>query len=113
MASPVGVSEHKLDLFLAGMFSAVDALVDRPLDEVLAELGLPEAVIETIEGGDGSELSRIYGLVRAAEAGNPERYSELAEELDVPVDQVAEAYAKAVLFTQRLMEPSDRRSEAG
>ncbi|MFT5155286.1 MAG: c-di-GMP-related signal transduction protein, partial [Planctomycetota bacterium] len=102
MASPTGTSTNELDLFLTGMFSAVDALVDRPLEEVLTEIGLPDKVLSAIVGDD-TDLSRIYSLVRATELGDKDEFDSISEELGVESQRVARAYAEAVMFTQRLM----------
>lgn len=107
MARPVGVGNHELDLFLTGMFSAVDALVDRPLEEVLAEIGVSQKVLDAIAGNDTS-MSRIYALVRATELGDQGEFDRLAQELDVSSECVTEAYTDAVLLTQRLMGLSDQ-----
>ena len=90
-----------LDLFLTGMFSAIDALMDQPLEEALGGIGLERRIGSAIRG-DGTPLSRAFGLVLACEQGDLPVYSLIADELDLSPRRVADLYAEAVFWADRL-----------
>jgi EAL and modified HD-GYP domain-containing signal transduction protein len=59
---------RELDLFLLGLLSLVDALVGRPLDELVLDLGLPPDIAGALTGaGSGSPMREALTLVSAYE----------------------------------------------
>jgi EAL and modified HD-GYP domain-containing signal transduction protein len=94
-ASGRGVEEQA---FLLGLFSLLDALLDRPLEEVLNEVGLaPE--LDSVLRGQASEdnvLNTIYRLVRSYESGAWDEVECLAGRLGVPADLIGAAYCEAL-----------------
>ncbi len=60
-----GVRNRGLDLFLMGMLSLVDAMIDRQLDQVIASLPLHEDVRTTLLGSQDTPLANIFNLVVA------------------------------------------------
>lgn len=86
-----------LDFFLTGMFSALDALVDRPLREALGEIGLQEEIERAIRG-DASALSRACRLALACEQGDLRLYQALTRGLAASETRVAELYSEALLW---------------
>jgi EAL and modified HD-GYP domain-containing signal transduction protein len=77
--------------FLMGLFSLLDALLDRPLDEVLKEVGLaPE--LDSVLRGQASEdntLNTIYQLVRSYESADWDEVERLAARLNAPGSRIA------------------------
>jgi c-di-GMP-related signal transduction protein len=84
-----------LDLFLTGLLSVLDAILDRPLDEALAQFSLPDVVQDALLKGT-SRAGQACALARAYESGDWERISEAARNLNVPGPKVADAYRRAV-----------------
>ena len=64
-----GLDEHDLELFLTGMLSVADAMVGRPLEEILSGLAVPESVRDALLGGD-NEVGAVLRMVRAYERGD-------------------------------------------
>lgn len=113
LAQETGHGEQALDYFLTGVFSALDALVDRPLEEALESVGLDPAVCRAIEG-DTSRASRARELAIACERGDLESYGGLARELGLEQERVAELYAEALFWAGGLRPgPGGRRPEPG
>jgi EAL and modified HD-GYP domain-containing signal transduction protein len=83
------------DLFLIGLLSLIDALLDRSLEEVLAQFAVPAPVREALLDGDSS-AGRACDLARACETGDWARIEEAANGLGAPLAEVAEAYRRAV-----------------
>ena len=57
------------ELFLLGLFSQIDAMLDMEMETVMGRLPLPERIKEALVSGTGSLAAQI-GLVRAYETGN-------------------------------------------
>lgn len=57
LAPEVGFSGRELDLFLVGLFSLMDAVVQRPLSELLSDVSLPRDLVEAL--GPGNKPNRI------------------------------------------------------
>jgi len=90
--------------FLVGLFSMLDALLDRPLEEALGELGLAPP-LESVLRGQASEdnaLNRIYKLVRRYEVADWDEVERLAGHLGTPAEQVGAAYREALPWADEM-----------
>jgi EAL and modified HD-GYP domain-containing signal transduction protein len=93
--------------FLAGLFSLLDALIDRPLGETLSAMSLaPEiAAVLTGEATDSNPLAIVYELAQAYEAADWPRVEEIALQLGVPVASLGEVYCAATGWAQQVLDP--------
>ncbi len=64
-----GLPGHRLDLFLSGMLSVVDALVGRPMAEVVRGLSVPAPVRAALTGGE-HPVGSVLQIVTAFERGD-------------------------------------------
>ena len=103
LAGSTGRGEHELDHYLTGMFSAIDALLDRPLADALREIGLKESIQRAIEGDDSS-LGRAFALATACERGDFAAFVNLAKGFGLHVEGVAEMYAKALFWADSIFD---------
>jgi c-di-GMP-related signal transduction protein len=94
--------------FLTGLFSLLDALVDRPLQEMLSEIGLASEIATVLRGDapDGGPLGRVYQLARAYEAADWPLVEQLGTGLGAPMTELAGAYCEAAGWAQQVLEPS-------
>ena len=106
LAPCIGLSKRSSDLFLMGMFSLLDAIVDRPLEELLAELHLPDDVRDVLleKARPGDRLAAVYSLARAYEAADWPLLSEVADRLGVPKGRIAEIYVDSVNWSDRIFQ---------
>jgi c-di-GMP-related signal transduction protein len=91
--------------YLVGLFSLLDALLDRPLQEALMEVGLEPRINEVLLGTtqlDGT-LAKIHTLVRAYEAGKWDEASECARRLGLSDSEVSRAYVEATEWTTQIL----------
>ena len=80
------LATSEVDLFLTGLFSAVDALTGVPIEEALKPLGLDPAIPSALRGED-SGLGRAYALARACERGDASALRQLTAALGLsPMD---------------------------
>ncbi len=84
--------------FLLGLFSLLDALLDRPLEAALDELGLAPPLESVLRGkaSDGDVLNTIYALMHRYEAADWNEVDRLANVLGAPPDLVGAAYQEAL-----------------
>lgn len=93
---------RELDLFMMGMLSAVEALLDCPVNVVLEQLPLASDVKATLSG-DSTDLAKITMMAMACERGDWGTVSLLAKVLGVEENRVAELYARSIRWTDEVM----------
>ncbi|MDA1266270.1 MAG: HDOD domain-containing protein [Planctomycetota bacterium] len=101
LADEVQVEAGSLDLFLTGLFSAIDALMDRPLEVALEDIGLKPDIGSAIRGDD-TPLSRAFGLAMACERGDWTTYWQIADDLGLEPVRVADLYAQSIFSADEL-----------
>lgn len=69
IAEHLGLIEWQSDLFLTGLFSMIDALLEKPMEEILKELPFSEQVRDALQGKAG-DLRNILNLIISYERGN-------------------------------------------
>jgi EAL and modified HD-GYP domain-containing signal transduction protein len=92
--------------FLVGLFSLLDALLDLPLHEVLAELELEPALTSVLldqVGPDKSPLSTLFKLVRRYEAGDWDEVNCLANQVGISPVMVSQAYYEALPWADEVL----------
>lgn len=89
------------DLFLMGLMSLMDAVLEMPMSEVLERVPLDQAIKNVILGGP-SHLRTIFRLMLAQESGEWPAVAELARLLHVPRDDVADAYWQALQWARKV-----------
>jgi EAL and modified HD-GYP domain-containing signal transduction protein len=103
LGQDIGFMGSHHDLFLVGMLSLVDALVGRPLTEVLDELAVSHDIRDALIEGD-SPMGTIRALVVAHERGDWERVEGLAQKLRVSDLRIAELYRDAVAWIDQVFQ---------
>ena len=100
-ASGEGVEDQA---FLVGLFSLLDALLDRPMEDTLSELDLAPALDSVLRGQapEGSVLNNIYQLVRRYEMADWNEVERLAGHLGTPPDVVGAAYREALPWADQI-----------
>jgi len=102
LATTLGLAGRELDLFLMGLLSALDALTDRPLSEVITQIPLPHDLTAALLGANNT-FSRALGLAQAFERGIPARLSAVLAQLKLPLEQTSEVYQQAVIWADASM----------
>ncbi|HEY4187746.1 MAG TPA: HDOD domain-containing protein [Polyangia bacterium] len=73
----------ELDAFLVGLLSSLDAMMGRPLDELLAEVGVSPEIVSAVLHQD-TPLGKVRALTLAYESGSWTEVSALAAALGIP-----------------------------
>jgi len=82
LANEAGYKERGSDAFLLGLLSLIDALLDRPLADILAELPVTPDVRAALLGTAGL-FQDIYQLSLAYEQGNWQAVIVYASQLNI------------------------------
>jgi c-di-GMP phosphodiesterase len=88
-------------LFMTGLFSLLDVMMDRPLSEVLKQVTLPDTISAALKGEPG-QMHDALQLAIAVEAGDPEAITRTATlcQLDAPF--VTSIMIDALAWTQQV-----------
>ena len=95
-------------LFLMGMFSLLDALIDRPLRDALQEVGVAPAITAALldEAPEGDPLAKIRRLAIDYERGEWDSAAELSEALHMSTAAVVGAYTNALKWADEVLSMS-------
>jgi len=102
----MGLGERTADLFLMGMFSLLDAIMDCRLEETIPELRLNEEVTLTLlhSAPASSRLAKVYELVCAYQKADWNLVSEYAGRLGVTEAAIAPLYVDSVQWAESIFQ---------
>lgn len=80
VAPRAGMQQMSSDLFLMGMFSQMDAFLDRPMSEIMSKLPISDNVKEALLGGEG-RLRDVYELTVSYERAHWSQFSRFVSRL--------------------------------
>ncbi|MEQ1600915.1 MAG: EAL domain-containing protein [Methylophilaceae bacterium] len=93
--------QGKDNLFIVGIFSLLDSILEMPMELVLEKMQLPETISEALLNREG-----IYGpflqLAEACEEANTPRVVNLAESLQLDPSQVNDHHIAALAWVETL-----------
>lgn len=100
LGDAAGLSGHRgPELFLAGMFSLIDAILDRPLPVLVTTVALPRDSVRALVGEPGP-LTPVLECVRAYGAADWQSASVLARKLGLAESALAESYRQAAAWAR-------------
>jgi EAL and modified HD-GYP domain-containing signal transduction protein len=104
LASAIGRPERGPKLFLVGMFSLLDAIMNQDLNEAVRDLPLDQEVISTLLNRDSGDetLSAIYHLVRSYELGDWTKVLAESQHLHISDDVLSPLYAESVQWAENV-----------
>jgi c-di-GMP-related signal transduction protein len=85
---------HAYDYFFTGLFSVMDAVLDRPLREIVEELALPPGVRKALLGEPG-QLREALEAAKAYERGHWAAFKSTMEYLSLPETCAPECFQSA------------------
>lgn len=103
LAANRGPDSDSQSMFLLGVFSLMDALLGRPIAEIVSEIALPEAVRAALLGRSNTH-GKILELVKAFEGGVWGKVSELVTALGQDEVQISTVYLEAVDWAQKVFQ---------
>ncbi len=95
LAPYLGLFHRSEDLFLMGMFSMIDAILGRPLPEILQEIPISQDIKRALSGEE-NRLGEVYRFVLSYERGEWEKFSCQAHQIGIDEEKTARLYMDAV-----------------
>lgn len=105
LAPHVGLAGEAGDLFLLGLLSVTDAILDQPLEVILTELPVRTEIKEALLR-QPVPYRNALDLAMVMERADWEELSTLASELRISEEQISELYASAVEWSNVLRSES-------
>jgi len=101
IAGPINRKNETSDLFLMGMFSLLDAFVDRPMEEIMAELPIA-APIKAAILGDENPYTDVLRLVISYESARWEEAQEYVNRLGLDEARCPDIYLSSLEWASRI-----------
>jgi c-di-GMP-related signal transduction protein len=105
LAAAAGVADHASELFLVGMFSMLDAILQQPMEQILSTLPLSDALRHALSGGSNS-LRAVLDAVMAYERGQWDEAAALAARAGFTDRDISACYADAIAWTREIFASS-------
>jgi EAL and modified HD-GYP domain-containing signal transduction protein len=105
LAAPVGLGDTAESLFLAGLFSLMDALLDRPLPAILQELSLPGTATGILLGESGPGRS-LFESALAYLRGDWANFARCAAGAGLAEDAVPPLHREALAWAREALDPT-------
>ncbi|HHV12963.1 MAG TPA: EAL domain-containing protein [Clostridiales bacterium] len=93
----------KYEAFIMGLFSTIDAMINRSMEEALKNVALPEVITEALVKGKGA-LYPVYRLVIAYEKGDWAETEKLTGMLKLKENLVSNDYLQAIKWAKEMMD---------
>ena len=91
----IGYRQRSSDFFLMGLFSVIDALVDKPMEELLSDLPISEEIKHALMGRE-NVFRDVYSLIIAYEKGDWEQTTIYSQKLSLPEEELPDMYLDSV-----------------
>jgi EAL and modified HD-GYP domain-containing signal transduction protein len=100
---------RETDLFLLGLLSLMDAILDMPMVGVLANIPVAPEITAALLG-ESNKFRKVLDLVQAYDCGDWVRSSALSQELQLDVEQLSTDHLKAVQWTTAVITSDQAKS---
>ena len=103
LVEKIGLKQHSENIFLIGMFSLLDAILSKPMEEVLEEIQAPDLVKQALLTRKG-ELGNLYKLIIAYEKAEWDKVVLLSQEFEMDWQLISTAYKESTIWYNKLIE---------
>ncbi|TWH45873.1 EAL and HDOD domain-containing protein [Sporomusa sp. KB1] len=103
LASVTMPHQKAANAFLMGLFSHIDALLDRSLQDILEEISLEEEIKQALLEKEHNQFYLLYKLIKSYEAGEWEVHSSYVGELGIQERDVLKAYRDSLRWAHDLL----------
>ena len=90
------------ELFLMGLFSVLDIILEKPLEECLESINISKQIRDALVGGKGT-MAKIFNFLKEYENASWQEVSRLALLGDINLDAVYDAYLAALSWYRDLI----------
>jgi EAL and modified HD-GYP domain-containing signal transduction protein len=103
LAPRAGFADRTAELFLTGLLSMMDAILEKPMESILQQLPVSPEVKETLLGGKSS-FQDLFELVTCYDKGDWRKNSELAARLKLDEVAISEAYLQSIKWAMDIFQ---------
>ncbi|MGE5404142.1 MAG: EAL and HDOD domain-containing protein [Candidatus Saccharibacteria bacterium] len=103
IAPLVGLKQRSADLFLMGLMSMIDALLDQPLPLLMEQLPVAKEIKEALLGEE-SVFADVLMLIKSYEKADGETLNATVKKLNLDQKVVIDTYIKSLESVNELME---------
>ena len=97
---------HKENLFLMGLFSVLDAIIDQPIEQAIEMVSVPDSVKTALTKED-NEFGEMYRFIKLYERGEWTEVSRIALIKNITVESIFHAYTDALMWYDFLLNMQD------
>lgn len=102
LAPSFGMTNRSEELFLMGLFSVLDVIMEKPMEEALKVVMVPGEVKDALIDGKG-KLAPIYDLMRHYEIASWQEVSRQLLLAELQTEKISEAYINALSWYKKLI----------
>jgi c-di-GMP-related signal transduction protein len=95
------IKHGEIDLFLLGLLSLMDSILEIPMSEVLEKVPIDQET-KAVLLGENSHLRPLYQLMLAQESGDWQHSAELPKFLNLQESEVAGVYREAMQWARQM-----------
>ena len=103
LSAPIGLLSRSTDLFLMGLLSLMDAILDRPMSSILDSIPVSPDVKAGLLGKEGV-FHHAHRLVLACEGADWEALVEIAAKLKLSEETVSGGYFKSLEWSRQVFQ---------
>ena len=102
IAEKIGLKEQLQKSFFLGLFSLIDALIDRPMDDILKDLPLADEIKDALMG-EKNLLADVYGLATAYEQADWKGINACAQQLNIAEEDLPGLHFNALKWANEVL----------
>jgi EAL and modified HD-GYP domain-containing signal transduction protein len=101
ISAEVGLQKQSDDLFLLGMMSMIDAIMDLPMTMIVTQTNISEHIAMPLLTHEG-ELGSLLNLIVCYEQSDWDKAQELADKFNLSLERIFDHYLHAIEWAQQL-----------
>jgi c-di-GMP-related signal transduction protein len=101
LAEPAGLSQQDQELFMTGLFSHLDTMMNQPMDSLLADMQIDSEVKATLLG-QATPYQDILSVTKSCECGDFDHLTKLLREHEIPEEKLPMLQQEAFTWADEL-----------
>jgi EAL and modified HD-GYP domain-containing signal transduction protein len=97
------MEEESSELYMMGLFSSIDAILDKPMAVLLAQLPIPSEIKLALLGVK-NKYNAVFEIVLLYEKGDWKKFSEKAKEYNIDEQKVPKLHEESIKWTNQVFE---------
>lgn len=103
LAPELGMKGKGSQFFILGLFSTINAFLDKSMEEILPELPIQNEIKAALLGTEMNMYNQVLSFVMAYEKGDWYKVKTLSDQLGFDEERIPEIYRLSIIWTQQLL----------